>query len=178
MKMRKFLGNVSVAAAITLVFCVNAFAAGGGVKIGYFDLQGAITQSATGKRFLEDMKKEEERLGAELQEKARAFTTAKDDYEKKRDVMDEKARTRKEKELTEMYTEVQKLRTDSTARFNEQATAARAPILRRVTEIATKIGRDDKYDFIFEKSALYYEGNDKEDLTKRISAELDKSPIK
>ena len=101
-----------VAAAITLVFSVNAVAAGG-LKIGFFDLQAAITQSATGKRFLEDMKKEEEKLGGELQQKARAFTTAKDEYEKKRDVMDEKARTRKEKELTEMYTEVQKMRSDS-----------------------------------------------------------------
>jgi len=176
--MKTFFGNVLVAAAITLVFSVNAVAAGGGLKIGYFDLQTAITQSSTGKKFLEDMKKEEDRLGAELQEKARAFTTAKDDYEKKRDVMDEKARVRKEKELTDMYTEVQKLRSDSTARFNEQATAARAPILKRVNEITNKIGKDDKYDFIFEKSALYYAGNDKDDLTKRISAELDKAPIR
>ena len=48
-----------------------------------------------------------------MQEKARAFTTAKDDYDKKRDVMDEKTRSRKEKELTEMYTEVQKMRSES-----------------------------------------------------------------
>jgi outer membrane protein len=177
MKMRTFFGNVLVAAAITLLFSVNAIAAGG-LKIGFFDLQSAITQSATGKKFLEDMKKEEERLGLELQEKARAFTAAKDEYEKKRDVMDEKARTRKEKELTDMYTEVQKMRSDSNTKFNEQATAARAPILKRVHDIATKIGKDDKYDYIFEKSALYYAGNDKEDLTKRISDELDKSPIK
>ncbi|MGO9314065.1 MAG: OmpH family outer membrane protein [Syntrophobacteraceae bacterium] len=176
--MKRFLGNVLVAAAITLVFSVNAFAAGGGLKIGYFDLQAAITQSTTGKKFLDEMKKEEDRLGSELQDKARAFTTAKDEYEKKRDVMDEKTRVRKEKELTEMYTEVQKLRSDSTARFNEQATAARAPILKRVNEIATKIGKDDKYDFIFEKSALYYAGNLNDDLTKRISAELDKAPIR
>ena len=115
--MKRFLGNVLVAAAITLVFSVNAFAAGGGLKIGYFDLQAAITQSATGKKFVEEMKKEEERLGSELQDKARAFTTAKDEYEKKRDVMDEKTRVRKEKELTEMYTEVQKLRSDSNAKI-------------------------------------------------------------
>ena len=177
MKMRTFFGNVLVAAAITLVFSVNAVAAGG-LKIGYFDLQTAITQSATGKKFLEEMKKEEDRLGVVLQDKARAFTTAKDEYEKKRDVMDEKTRTRREKELTDMYTEVQKMRSDSSAKFNEQATAARAPILKRVHDIATKIGRDDKYDYIFEKSALYYEGNEKEDLTKRISDELDKSPVR
>ena len=38
-----------VAAGITLVFSVNAIAAGG-LKIGYFDLQTAMTQSETGKK--------------------------------------------------------------------------------------------------------------------------------
>jgi outer membrane protein len=177
MKMRTFFGKVLVAAAITLAFSVNAVAAGG-LKIGYFDLQTAITQSETGKKFLEEMKKQEDKLAVELQEKARAFTTAKDEYEKKRDVMDEKTRSRKEKELTDMYTDVQKLRSDSSTQFQQQATAARAPILKRVNDIAVKIGKDDKYDFILEKSAVYYAGDAKDDLTKRISTELDKSPIK
>ena len=45
-------------------------------------------------------------------------------------------------------------------------------------EVANKIGRDEKYDFIIEKNSLYFEGNEKEDLTKRIAAELDKSSSK
>ncbi|MGO9021397.1 MAG: OmpH family outer membrane protein [Syntrophobacteraceae bacterium] len=174
--MKRFFGCILVAAAIVLAFSVNAVTAAGSLKIGYFDLQAAITQSETGKKFLQGMKSEEDQLSSVLEQKGRAFMSAKDEYEKKKDVMDEKARSRKEKELTDLYTEVQKIRSESSAKLQEQANAARAPIIKRVKEITDKIGKDDKYDFIFEKSVVYYAGNEKEDLTKRIAAELDKSP--
>jgi outer membrane protein len=165
-----------VTACITVAFCVDAIAAGGSLKIGYFDLQASITQSETGKKFIDEMKKKEDELSGALEQKGRAYMTAKEEYEKKRDVMDEKARARKEKELTDMYTEAQKMRADSSARLNEQVNAARAPIIKKVVEIANKIGKEDKYDFIFEKNAVVFSASDKDDLTKRITAELDKSP--
>jgi len=161
-----------------LAFSVNAVTAAGSLKIGYFDLQTAITQSETGKKFLQEMKSEEDKLTSQLEQKGRAFMSAKDEYDKKKDVMDEKTRGRKEKELSDMYTEVQKMRSESTAKLQEEANAARAPIIKRVKEITDKVGKDDKYDFIFEKSVVYFAGNEKEDLTKRIAAELDKSPPK
>ncbi|MGA7495014.1 MAG: OmpH family outer membrane protein [Syntrophobacteraceae bacterium] len=176
--MKRFFGCVLVAAGITLAFSVNAVAAGGSLKIGFFDLQAAIIQSDTGKKFLEEMKKEETNLNSALEQKGSAFMTAKDEYDKKKNVMDEKARGRKEKELSDMYTELQKMRSESSTKFKEQASAARAPILKKVRDVAKKIGRDEKYDFIIEKSSLYFEGNEKDDLTKRVSAELDKSSSK
>jgi Skp family chaperone for outer membrane proteins len=89
--------------------------------------------------------------------------------------MDEKIRSRKEKELTDLYAEVQKMRAESNSKLQTEVAAARAPIIKKVQEIANKIGREDKYDFIVEKSVLYFAGNDKDDLTKRVTAELDKS---
>lgn len=174
--MKRFLGCVLVAAGFSLAFSVNAVAASGSPKIGFFDLQAAITQSETGKRFLEQMKTEEEKLSAALEAKGRTFMSAKDEYEKKKSVMDEKARGKKEKELGDMYADLQKMQSESRSKLNEQANVAKAPILKSVSEIANKIGKSEKYDFIFEKNVLYYTGNEKEDLTRRISAELDKSP--
>jgi len=173
--MKRFFGFVLVVAGITLAFSVNAVAAGGALKIGFFDLQAAIMQSDTGKKFLEEMKKEEENLSNALEQKGRAFVTAKDEYEKKKDGMDAKARNNKEKELSEMYAELQKMRSESSSKINEEASAARAPILKKVREVANKIGKEGNYDFIIEKGVLYYQGNEKEDLTKRIATELDKS---
>lgn len=172
--MKRIFGVGLLAVCLTLFFTLNALAAGGTMKIGYFDLQAAITQSETGKRFLEDMKKQEDDLTRALEDKGRTFMTAKDDYDKKKDVMDEKTRGRKEKELGDMYAELQKMRSESNSKLNEQVNIARQPIIKKVYDIANKIGRDDKYDFILEKSVLYYVGSDKEDLTRRISSELDK----
>jgi Skp family chaperone for outer membrane proteins len=172
--MKRFFGCVLVAAGIALIFSVNAVAAGGSVKIGFFDLQSAISQSETGRKFVDQMKKEEESLNGVLEQKGRTFIAAKDEYEKKKDAMDEKAKSRKEKELGDMYTELQKLRSESNAKLNEQASAAKGPILKKVHDITEKIGRGEKYDFIIEKTVLYFEGSEKDDLTKRIAAELDK----
>jgi len=173
--MKRFFGCVLVAAGITMAFSVNAVAAGGSLKIGFFDLQAAIMQSDTGKKFNEEMKKEEANLSSAVEQKGRAFVTAKDEYEKKKDGMDVKARTNKEKELSEMYAELQKIRSESSSKLNEEASAARAPILKKVREVANKIGKEGNYDFIIEKGVLYFTGNDKDDLTKRIASELDKS---
>jgi len=42
--MKRFFGFVLVVAGITLAFSVNAVAAGGGLKIGFFDMKEEIMQ--------------------------------------------------------------------------------------------------------------------------------------
>jgi outer membrane protein len=171
--MKKFVVYGAVVIVVALMFCVNAIAAG--PKIGCFDLQAAISNSEDGKKLLDQLKAEEERLGGVLQQKASDFMKVKDEYEKKKDSMDEKTRNRKEKELTDMYSELQKLRNESQAKFNEEKSQGMQPMLKKVRDIANKVGREDKFDYIFEKNAIYYLGNEKEDLTKRITSELDKA---
>lgn len=173
--MKKFVVCCLVASGVTLAFYVQAIAAaGGGLKIGYFDLEAVVTQSETGKKFLEEMKKKEEELNAVLEKKGKEFLTARDEYEKKREVMDEKAKARKEKELGDMYAEVQKMRTESNAKLSDQLNAARAPIIKKIIDLANKIGKEDKYDFIFDKRVIAFAGSEKDDLTKRIASGLDK----
>ncbi len=97
--MKRFFGCVLVVAGITLAFSVNAVAAGGSLRLVILISSVAIAQSQWGKRISDDLKKEHEKLAGTLEQKKRAFVTAKDDYEKKKEAMDGKARDRKEKEL-------------------------------------------------------------------------------
>jgi len=173
--MKRLFGCVLVAASITLVFCVQAMAAGG--KIGYVDVYGAAGQSKWGKKITDDLKKEEESLRGTLDQKKQAFVSARDDYMKKKEVMDAKARDRKEKELQDMAEELQKLASDAGNRLNEEKRAATDPLIKKIIEIANKIAKDDKYDFILEKSAIVAT-SEKDDLTARVVAELDKSSPK
>ena len=52
------------------------------------------------------------------------------------------------------------------------------PIVDRTLEIVRNIGKNEKYDYIIEvgKGGIVW-ANEKDDLTKRILQELDKSPI-
>ncbi len=172
--MKRFFGLIFVTALITLAFSVNSMAAGGNVKIGFFDVNAAAAQSQWGKKIIDDLKREQEKLGGDLEVKKKAFLAAKEDYDKKKDVMDEKARTRKQKELQDLAADMEKMANESTNKFNTQANEAKAPLFKKLQEIVNRIARDEKYDFIFEKTAVLF-GNEKDDLTKRIASELDKS---
>jgi len=175
--MTRLFGFVLLAVGVALAFCVNDVAAAGSVKIGYVDVTGAASQSQWGKKVTEDLKKEQEKLGSAVEVKKQAFVTAREEYEKKKDVMDEKARSRKQKELQEMYSELERLANDSSAKWNDEAKAVRDPIFKKIMEIANKIAKDEKYDFILEKSALIV-GDEKSDITQRVVAELDKTSPK
>lgn len=172
--MKKLFCLVALATGVIFGFSGNSFAASGSMKIGYVDMTAAAAQSTWGKRVMDDLRREQERLSGELDQKGKTFKAAKDEYDKKRDVMDEKAKSKKQKELQEMAGELEKMASESSQRFNKQAADARTPLFQKISEIVQKIGRDEKYDFVFEKSSLPF-ANERDDLTKRVTTELDKS---
>ncbi len=171
--MKKFIGAVALATGI--LFGSSVFAAD--LKIGYVDINGVALQSTWGKRVVEQLKKEQEKLSGDFELKAKTFKTAKEEYDKKKDVMDDKTKTKKQAELQTMAAELEKLASESSQQYNKQAQEVKAPLFQKITEILSKIGKDDKYDFIFEKGSLPY-ASDKNDLTKRVAAELDKTSPK
>lgn len=175
--MNKYFRPVLFATALIFGLSAVSFAAGGSPKIGYIDTNGAAMQSNWGKRVVDDIKREQEKLAADLDNKGKAFKAAKDEYDKKRDVMDEKAKTRKQKELQEMAAELEKAASEASQQFNKDAAEKRGPIGDKIREIVQKIGRDDKYDFILERSAVVF-ATDKDDITRRVASELDKSAPK
>ncbi|MEM5789066.1 MAG: OmpH family outer membrane protein [Syntrophobacteraceae bacterium] len=171
--MKKFLSAIAIATGIIFGLSASSLAASGSPKIGFIDMEGAAGQSQWGKRIGEDLRRELERMNSEIELKAKAAKTAFDDYDKKKDVMDEKARNKKQRELQEMATELERLKAESRAKYNKQLNDAVSPISQKVREIVAKIGKDDKYDYILERAAVPY-ANDRDDLTRRVSAELDK----
>jgi outer membrane protein len=171
----KMCFRVILLAAFIVGVSATAFAADKVLKIASFDLNGAAIESQWGKKVTEDLKKEQARLAGDLDEKGKAFKAAKDDFDKKRDVMDEKNKVKKQKELQDMATDLEKQASESSAKLQQTANQLKKPLFDKIHEIVTKIGKDDKYDFIIEKTSLHFIGSDANDLTKRVSAELDKS---
>jgi len=172
--MKKYSGWVFVIAGFMFAFTANAFAASGSLKIGYFDSLVAASQSQWGKKIADDLRREQQRIEKELEDKGRPWKTATEEYDKKREVMDEKTRVRKAKELADMYAELQKATAEANQSFNKRANEARQPLYQKIAEIATKMGKDEKYDYILEKQSLLF-AHEKDDLTKKVIAELDKS---
>lgn len=176
MKMKKsvwvflFLGLFFVSSS-----AVWAAASSGSPKIGFFEIQMVLQQSQWGKRSNEEFKRQGEKIKADVDEKAKAYKTAKDEFDKKKDVMDEKAKTKKQKELQDMQAEGERLLSESNAKMNKLSNELSGPLVDKILEIVKKVGKDQGYDFIFErdKAGLVY-SQDKDDLTKKIVDELDK----
>ena len=148
-------------------------------RIGYFEMATVLQQSKWGKQSNDEFKAQGEKIKGDVDQKAKAFKAAKEEFDKKKDVMDEKTKAKKIKELQDMQQEGEKLLMESNARLNKLSNELTSPIIDKILEIVRRIGRDDKYDFIMEreKSGLVFV-NEKEDLTKRIIEELDKTPRK
>ncbi len=168
--------------AVLIVLAVGAFLAShmtawaAASKFGYFDLQTVLEQSKGGKQAKEDFRKEKEKIKSDMDDKAKAFKGAKEEFDKKKTVLDESAKTKKTKELHEMQQEGEKFILESNTKLNKLSNELVAPIIDKILEIVRKIGKDDKYDYIFEvgKGGIVY-ANDKDDLTKKVIEELDKS---
>lgn len=168
---KRHLGSMLVAAGAVLLLIASPTWAAGNPKIGVVDAVGALQQSQWGKQATEEMKKQAEKLDAELDQKQKAFAGKKEDFEKKQSVMDAKSKSQKEQELRDMQQEGQKFLMESKGKLNE----LQAALAKKVHDVVEKVAKDEKYDFVFEKTSLVYT-SEKDDITRRVAAELDKLP--
>ena len=177
MKIRAFLW-VFLALATIFAFSNTARAADKIPKLGYYNPMEVAQQSVWGKKIVEQLKDEDKRASTELEGKSKPFRDAKEDWEKKRDVMDEKARTKRARELAEMQESLQKQYMEAKSKFEKMEQDLRAPFVAKMKEVLQKVAKADGYDYIMDKSMLGYSGPEKDDLTKRLIAEVDKSAPK
>lgn len=161
----------------SMICTASALAAG---KIGYFDMPVVLQESKWGKKTAEDFKRQQETIKADVDVKAKAFKAAKEEFDKKKDVMDDKAKGKKIKELQDMQAEGEKILMESNAKLNKLTQDLRGPLVDKIIEIVKKIGKDSDYDYIFEReTAGLVFATDKDNVTRRVIEELDKvSPKK
>lgn len=164
-----------VVAVLSVVLFTGSSMAAASPKIGYFDLQTILDQSKAGQAAKEDFKRERERLKTEMDEKAKQLRTAREDLDKKKSAMDEST---KNKKMGELQSEAEKFAMESQTKLSKLSNDLMAPIVDKVLEIVKRMGRDDKYDYILEvgKGGIVW-ATEKDDLTKKVLQELDRSPI-
>lgn len=144
-------------------------------KIGYFDLQTILDQSKWGKQVMQQFKGQQTTLKADVEKKSKEFQKLRDDFEKKKDLMDDKAKQKKLIELRKAQAQGEQLLMQTNAKLNKLSQDLAKPIIDKVLDLVKKIGKKKKYDFIFEvqKSGLAYADSDA-DLTNTLIKELNK----
>ncbi|MCL5406355.1 MAG: OmpH family outer membrane protein [Deltaproteobacteria bacterium] len=171
--MKRFWGCVLVAAGITFGFCTHAVAYG--EKIGYLNVAKVIAQSDWGKQITSNLKSDQEQLTSAVQQKKDEFTAARNSYMKERDILDAKARSRKEQHLEQLAGQLQQLVSSSQMKWEQERKQAMEPLFLKMYKVARKVAKDDNYDMIVDRSALIVV-NPKDDITSRVVAELNRTP--
>ena len=148
-------------------------------KIGYFELPTIMQQSRWGKQANDDFKREGDKIKADVDSKVQAFKSAKEEFDKKKTSWMKRRRAKKLKDLQMLQQEGEKLLMESNAKMSKLSNEMTGPLVDKVLEIVKRIGREDKYDYIFEreKAGIVF-ADEKENLTRRVIDELDKSPRK
>ena len=144
-------------------------------KIGYFSLQTVLSKSKWGQQVEAQLKGQQQKLKGEVDRKVNEFKGLKEEYDKKKAVLDEGARTKKAKELVEKQQEAEKTLMESNASINKLRNDLARPLLDKLKEIVEKLGKDDKYDYILEvqESGIAYASSN-DDITDKVIKELDK----
>jgi Skp family chaperone for outer membrane proteins len=157
-----------------LISAAAAFGASAGGKIGFVDLQAIQAKSRWGDMIRQEVKKYRDKTQAEVEPKLKAIKDKGDEFEKKRAVLDEKARSKQQQELQTMQQEAQKLLQDAQGQMSKMQDQLIPPFSQKIREIASQIAHKDSYDLIVDKAVVLASGSDKDDLTTRVISELDK----
>jgi outer membrane protein len=162
---------------MTLAFTSAAWAAS--PKIGFFDYEKIIDQSKWGQRAMQELERKHKALRQQVDRKANEFKALKEEFDKKRSLLDDRALSSKLKQLQSVKREGEKMIMESSSELRKLESQLSAPITEKIIEIVQNIAQREGYDYIFEQrmSGMFF-GDPKHELTQRIIRELDKAAPK
>ncbi len=139
------------AVVAALVWATTGYAAG--TKIAYVDLQRCIDESDAGKlakKDLEDMVKVKQ---MKIDELGRQIDEMKATVEKQANLLTNEARKAKQEDIDRMIRDYKRLVKDSQEDLQKEESRRTAAVINEIRKVVEKIGADEKYGVIFEKTS-------------------------
>jgi outer membrane protein len=136
--------------------CVPAVGAQERVKIGFIDIQRAISDSNAGKRAKERFQAQVKKAEAELLKEKTELERLKADLDKKGPLMKEEERRNLEVDLQRRYVNYQRTMTDQQQELRQKEGALTGDILKELEKIVNEIGKSDKFTLILERNQILY----------------------
>jgi outer membrane protein len=130
------------------------------LKIGYVDIEKVFNQYSGTKTAKEKLKKDVEREQKALEQEKDAIKKELDELDKKSSIMDKKQLSTKKEELQKKAEQLQAKTLDVQQKLLTKEKELTSNIIDEIRAIIAKIGKEKKYDYIFEKTMLLYGGED------------------
>ena len=166
--------KIIIALTALLLLSVPAFAAS---KFAYVDLQKALNLSKAGAQAKSDIAEQAKKYETEFKIKQGEFLKLKGELEKQAALLSDTAKQEKVKEYQQKAAALQKFQQDAKRKLQQEDGKRTQEILKELSAILKKFGKEGKYTMIIERSegGLIYVDEKLDDLTDKLIKAYDKS---
>ena len=126
------------------------------VKIGFIDVQRAISESAAGKRTKKKFQTQIKKAETELLKEKNELEKLKADLDKRAPLLKEDERRNLEGELQRRYVNYQRSMSDQQQDLRQKEGEMTADILKELEKIVNEVGKAEKFTLILERSQILY----------------------
>lgn len=142
--------------AISLALLPISTSAQERVKIGFIDIQRAISESQAGKRAKEKFQAQVKKAEAELLKEKQELERLKSDLDKKGPLLRDDERRNLEADLQRRYVNYQRSMTDYQQDLRQREGEMTGDILKQLEKIVSEVGKAEKFTLILERSQILY----------------------
>ena len=158
-----------VAVTLMSAFMAASVASGAdGSKLGYIDMQKALTNSDAGKEAKEQLAAKVKKYQEEINAKQEELKKLKDDLEKQSVLLSESARSSKEKDYQQKLKEFQRFTKDAQDELQARDEEFTKRIIEEMEKVIQDYGRKNGYTFIFVRNEAMIFVDEKADITDAV----------
>jgi outer membrane protein len=126
------------------------------VKIGFIDVQRAISESQAGKRAKEKFQAQVKKAEADLLKEKQELERLKSDLDKKGPLLKEDEKRNLEGDLQRRYVNYQRSMADQQQELRQREGEMTGDILKELEKIVSEVGKAEKFTLILERSQVLY----------------------
>jgi len=126
------------------------------VKIGFIDVQRAISESQAGKRAKDRFQAQVKKAEADLLKEKQELERLKSELDKKGPLLKEDERRNLEGDLQRRYVNYQRTMTDQQQELRQKEGEMTGDILKELEKIVNEVGKAEKFTLILERSQILY----------------------
>lgn len=127
-----------------------------GVKIGFIDVQRAISESVAGKRARDRFQAQVKKAEADLLKEKNELERLKGELDKKSPLLKDDERRNLEGDLQRRYVIYQRSMNDQQQELRQKESEMTRDILKELEKIVNEVGKAEKFTLILERSQILY----------------------
>lgn len=167
MKLEK-ITTICVLAALFVVTSASA----ADLKIGFVDLQKALTQTKMGAKAQKDFEAEVKGLQEKVEAKKAEYEKALADFNKQKETLNVKARQQKEEEVATAEKDYKRLLNDSQEQIRRKNNQVVQEFAQKLRDVVRTVGKDGGFSAIYDKNMAIYSA-DSFDITDKVVKTFD-----